>query len=153
VHVSSLKPAAPAWLHLLLAALVWTVVGGLLLFFGARWAQGWHDPAMPLVLGGALAVGALKGLLVMRRIAGRNVARIRARGDGYCLGGFVEWKAWLLVAGMVLLGRTLRSGILPTSTVGFVYAGVGAALLLGSWTLWRGLLGRGDPGHGAPASG
>jgi hypothetical protein len=134
------KPAAAARTHLLLAALMWTVVGGSLLVVGARWAL--HAQlaiALPL-LAVALTAGALKARFVLRRTSARMIERIRVRGDGRCLGGFVSLQTWAFVILMMGLGYLLRHGLLPRTVVGFIYVAVGAALLLASrhiWSAWQ----------------
>jgi hypothetical protein len=131
------KPAGPAWLHLLLAASLWTIVGGLLLFFGARWVLAGEIPHAGAWLTLALAGGVLKAWFVLRRSARRTVARIRARGDGRCIGGFLSPGTWALVIGMAVGGRILRQGLLPSPVVGLIYVLVGTALLLAAGPLWN----------------
>lgn len=130
------KPAVTARVQLLLAALLWSIVGASLLTAGLWWGLGpggLHRVGFLLV---ALGVGVLKARLVLERSAERNIARIRARGDGFCVGGFLSWQTWLFVLGMMLLGRFLRHGPVPRVLVGFVYAAVGTALLVASRVLW-----------------
>ena len=75
--------------HLMLAWLMWAAVGAALVGFGARWL--WEStPAAAWLTAGAVVVGALKSRLVFDRVAGRIVTRIRPRGDGRCLGGFLS---------------------------------------------------------------
>ncbi|UCE58452.1 MAG: hypothetical protein JSU63_13530 [Phycisphaerales bacterium] len=134
------KPTASARLQLLLAAAMWSTVGTLLLYFGVRWI--WAKPShYPLLLTAAAAgAGLVKVRFVLRYASGRLIHRIRARGDGYCIGGFLSWRTWLFVLFMIALGRLLRGGALPRSVVGPIYAAVGMALLVGScwiWLAWR----------------
>jgi hypothetical protein len=131
------KPAAPARLHLLLAAGMWTVVGVLLLFFGGRWVLLAHIPHVLLWLALAAAAGLLKARFVLRRTARSTIARIKSRGDGRCIGGFLSWRAWMLVALMALAGRVLRQGLAPSAVVGLIYVLVGSALLLAATQLWH----------------
>jgi hypothetical protein len=135
--VETLKPAASRRAHLLLAAMLWTVVGGLLLYFGGRWVlrspAAW--PWLQLLL--AAGVGAFKTWLVLDRTAGRIVERIRARGDGRCIGGFVPLKTYLLIGLMAAAGRLLRGGLVSEHVIGLIYAAVGAALLFGARNFWR----------------
>lgn len=128
-------PVAGRRTHLLLAAAMWSIVGVLLLFFGARWA--WPSRYRFLLLPSAVLIGAIKAHLVLGRAARRIIARIEARGDGRCIGGFLSPKTWLLVAAMAGTGRLLRSGPVPRVAVGFIYTAVGAALLPASLHLWR----------------
>ena len=84
-----------------------------------------------------MVAGLLKARFVLRRAAGRTVERIQARGDGYCLGGFLSWQSWLLVVLMVAVGRSLRGGVLPRTITGFLYAAVGTALLVAAHQIWH----------------
>ena len=74
---------------------------------------------------------------MLRRSAQRIIARIKSRGDGRCIGGFLSWRTWLLVALMVIGGRVLRRGLLPEAVVGLIYVLVGTALLLAAAQLWN----------------
>jgi len=131
------KPSGSAKLHLLLAALMWSVVGAVLLVFGALWVLGGQSRwAVPLVAG-AVAGGLLKARFVLDRAAGRVVARIRARGDGRCIGGFLSLRTWGLVLVMAGAGRLLRGGVVPTLVVGFVYVAIGTALVVAARCLWQ----------------
>jgi hypothetical protein len=137
MHLSDLKPAAPARLHLFLAALMWTVVGGLLFFFGVRWTlQGGHSAA-PWILVAAAATGLSKSVLLIDRAADRISRRIVARGDGRCIGGFLSIRSWALVAAMAGGGRLLRTSALSPQVAGFLYSAVGVALPFSSRRLWR----------------
>lgn len=136
------KPRAAGRTQLFLAGALWSVVGSLLLVFGALWtlkAFGRPGGALALIIG--IGAGLLKGRLVLDRAAGRIADRIAARADGRCAGGFLSWQSWLLVALMSGAGRLLRGGLLPHAVVGPLYAAVGAGLLFSSriaWRRWRG---------------
>lgn len=134
--LTSHKPAVSARVHLLLAAALWTVVGGLLLAFGAKWLLAWRSTYVWLVAPVAVTVGLLKGRVVLERSAVRIIERIRERGDDRCVGGFLSPKTWLLVLLMMVSGRVLRAALLPTPMVGFLYAAIGVALLWASRRLW-----------------
>jgi hypothetical protein len=136
-RLDAYKPAAPAAYHLVLAALTWTVVGSVLTFFGGRWIPIGSRWATWVLAGVAAALGLLKARYVLAPAADRIVARIRERGDGCCIGGFLSWKTWCLVGVMALAGRWLRGSLLPQALVGFVYVAVGVSLLVASLRLWR----------------
>jgi hypothetical protein len=131
------KPAAPARVHVLLAALMWTVVGAVLALVGGHWLLGARiaHPVLWLIL--AAALGGLKARFVLRRTARRVVDRIRTRGDDRCIGGFVSWRTWAFIAAMATIGYVLRHSLLPRAIVGFIYVAVGVALLLAATSLWR----------------
>ncbi len=140
VRVSALKPAAPARVHLLLAASLWTVVGVVLAAVGSRWTLAARPRFVALLMTAAVAVGVVKAALVLRKVAARIAARIRARGDGRCVGGFLSPRSWLLVAVMSVGGRLLRGSGLPMEAVGLLYLAVGVALASASIRLWRAYL-------------
>ncbi len=135
--VHRLKPSAPARVHLLLAGLLWLVVGTLLAIFGGRWLWidwGWPGAAASLA---AVAIGIAKSHWVLDRAAVRMAVRIGERGDGRCIGGFLSWKTWLLVGLMSGGGRLLRHLVGANGFVGLLYLAVGVALLRSSRLLWR----------------
>jgi len=138
--LASYKPAAAARTHVLLAAVTWTVVGSVLATFGVVWALGSPLPYGAALLAVAIAAGMGKAWFVLRPAADRIVARIWARGDGRCLGGFVSWRSWLFIVVMMAGGRIAR-GSMPVHSpargiLGVVYAGVGAALVVAAVRLW-----------------
>lgn len=131
------------WAQLLLAALLWTGVGGFLLFRGLSAALK-LDPAVLLAICvSAALIGVGKGLKVMRPTALKGARRIFERGDGTCIMGFIGWKTWLFVIGMAVFGALLRRAGLPGWLLGIILCGVGSALLIGSWTYWTALFSQG----------
>lgn len=130
------KPAAAVSTHLMLAWLMWASVGMALAGFGARWSWWAHPTAAPWILACAVAVGVAKSQLVLDRAARRIVDRIRTRGEGRCLGGFLSLRTWGLVVLMMAAGRLLR-GTLARGIVGPLYVALGTALCLSSRLSWR----------------
>jgi len=131
------KPAAPARVHLVLAAAMWSVVGAALLIVGFRWTFLFPEPTAAWLAGAAVAVGVAKSRFVLDRAARGIAGRIAARGDGRCVGGFLSLRSWILVAVMMVAGRLLRSGIVAARVAGPLYAAIGTALLLSSRLLWH----------------
>jgi hypothetical protein len=129
------KPAASRRTHILLAAILWSAVGTLLLVLGIRWTL--PARAAALLLPFAVLAGVLKARFVLDRVARRVIDRIRTRGDDRCLGGFLSPKTWALVAVMMIAGRLLRGSPLPRTIIGLLYITVGTALLLASRRQWR----------------
>jgi hypothetical protein len=131
------KPAARAKTHLLAAALLWTVVGLGLTAAGLVWSFGSALPWSLLLAAAGVAAGTVKGSLVIRKMADWNTARIIARGDGRCLGGFLAPKTWLLIIIMMGSGILLRRSGVPRPILGVLYTAVGTGLLFGGWQLWK----------------
>jgi len=131
------KPAARARTQLMAAALLWTVVGLGLGTAGLFWSFGSALPWSIALAAAGISVGLIKGGLVIRKMADWNTARIIARGDGRCLGGFLAPKTWLLVAAMMASGILLRRSGVPRPILGVLYTAVGTGLLIGSRKLWK----------------
>jgi hypothetical protein len=131
------KPGAAISTHLMLAALIWTVVGFFLSingFFLISMAERFWLVALGVVLGTA------KGVFVLDRVARKNIKRILEFQDKACIGSVYSYKTWLLVIMMIVLGRFLRKTVLPGEVVGVIYMAVGWGLMLSSrlmWLKWR----------------
>lgn len=135
--VERYKPAAAVRAHLVLAGLMWTVVGAALVGFGSRWLWQLPTPSAPWLAMLAVAIGIFKSRFVLDRAARRMVDRILEHGDGRCLGGFLSLRSWALVVVMAGGGRLLRGSHLARGLLGFLYLAVGTALLLSSRVAWR----------------
>lgn len=116
---------------------MWTSVGLALMVAGGHWILDSHSPlAVPIWIAAA-AAGLVKARLLLAKSARRIVERIKIRGDGRCLGGFLSWKSWVLVLLMIGLGRLLRASPLPLLARGGIYFAIGAALAAASRPIWQ----------------
>lgn len=142
------KPRGSSREQLLLAGAMWAAVGAVLFSFGVSWIAGGQDGTQGLALSLlAVGLGLAKSKLVLDRTAAKIVGRIGERGEGRCIGGFLSLRSWLLVAAMVGLGRILRTGFLPLSAAGVLYAAIGTGLFFSSRFAWRAWY-RGETGQG-----
>jgi hypothetical protein len=131
------KPGVPQRVHLLLAALLWTGIGTVLMMRGTWWLvdSGWTWLFLP-----ALALGTLKSLFILDRTAKRSLDRILRLADGTCLGAVYSFKTWMVVVLMVGSGYALRHSTLPKSLLGVAYVTIGWALFMSSrhaWLSWH----------------
>ena len=138
-----IKPQASSRTQLLLAAGMWISVGGGLLYFGASWIlEDRHLGYSLLLVGIGVLLGIAKAAFILDRAAAKVAERIGERGEGRCAGSFLSLRSWIMVAVMILLGRTLRGGLLPTAAAGTLYVAIGTGLIVSSrlalarW--WRG---------------
>lgn len=132
--LSRLKPGVPRQTHLLLAALLWTVVGFVLMVRGSIWLIAGKAT---LFFFPAILFGTLKSLFILDKSAKKSIDRIRRLADGSCLGAVYSIKTWLLVLAMMSFGYILRhSGVSPV-ILGTLYITIGWALLFSSRTAWR----------------
>lgn len=130
------KPAASVRVHLMVAALMWTAAGVMLVTRALIWLVR-IDAGLAIGLGAvALVIGGAKGWFVLRKSARRISNRIHGRGDGRCIGGFISWKTWLLVAVMMGSGIALRHSTMSRTILGVVYLAIGTALLSASVHFW-----------------
>ena len=136
MNIHKVKPGASRTVHLFVAALLWTVIGLVLMIRG--W--GWIGPgAARLLVVLALALGTVKSLFILDKSANRCMRRIRDFDDNTCLGAVYSWKTWLLVLLMMTFGITMRTITDPGRIIGTLYVAIGWALLFSSrrgWITW-----------------
>jgi hypothetical protein len=133
------KPPASSRFQIFLLATIWTIVGASLAFVGGYWllTSGDNKIMLSILIVVAAGVGLGKSSLVRDRATHKFISRIQHRGEDKCVGGFLSVKGWALVAGMMLLGRVLRSLPISSSFLGAIYAAVGIGLLFSSRLIWR----------------
>ncbi|BCL60156.1 hypothetical protein DGMP_08490 [Desulfomarina profundi] len=137
--ISRFKPGVARRTHLLLAAMLWTGVGTLLLTKGAFRLTRVTDYQGAIVAASLLA-GTLKGYFVLDRSARRTINRIAGFNDNTCFGAVYSIKTWVLVVGMIAMGIALRRSSLPPELLSFIYITIGWGLLFSSrlaWFAWR----------------
>jgi hypothetical protein len=130
--------------HLKMAAGLWGMVGFGLLMAGLVFLFG-HRTMSTLPGSGeevgitegisfmiALIIGVVKGKKVLPKVAKKNIARIEALPERSPFYMTYSAKSWMLVLGMIVIGRAIRALGAPHFVVGAIYVAVGIALLLGS---------------------
>ncbi len=136
--LSRFKPGAKRRTHLLLTAILWTVIG-LLLLTKASYRIVQVPEYQVVVVLTALIVGTLKSIFILDRSARKSIDRILDFKDGTCLGAVYSVKTWFLVVCMMVLGVILRNSSLSLALLCFVYFTIGWALLFSSrlaWQMW-----------------
>ena len=133
MHFELLTPRIPKHYLLLVAAIVWTFAGGMLLFRGYSYLM--NSPRFVLV---KLCSCLLGGLLFFRflfdRISKKHMLRIEnLNRDSPCLFSFFNLKSYLLMVLMISMGITLRkTGAVSTEYLSLLYLTMGIPLLLSS---------------------
>ena len=131
-----LKPGVPQRVHIVLAAVLWTGIGIMLMVRGGIWLIG--AGRVWLVLP-ALVLGTIKSMLFLDRTAKRSLDRILRLADGTCLGAVYSVKTWMLVVVMMAAGYGLRHSSLPGYLLGLLYVTIGWAIFMSSrhaWICW-----------------
>ncbi|HPA17187.1 MAG TPA: hypothetical protein PLU30_05535 [Verrucomicrobiae bacterium] len=126
------KPAVPrSWLAVI-AGLLWFAVGLMLDVRAVVWIRELRPLASVLALAAGLCFGLVMFLLVLTRIARKNLRRLASLPDQPCLFAFQGWHSYLIIAFMVTLGIALRHSSLPHAVLAATYLGVGTALIMAS---------------------
>ncbi|MBS0000142.1 MAG: hypothetical protein KFF73_14270 [Cyclobacteriaceae bacterium] len=138
------KPAVNKTILVLIAGLVWVAVGTAMSRLAILWWQSYTGSFLILFVILGLILGIVKGYYIFSRIVRKNIDRIsRMDKTGFVL-AFIPWKTYLLIAGMVILGVTLRHSLLPRQYLAIIYMGIGLAMILSGfqyfWRLVRGNL-------------
>ncbi|MBU4524092.1 MAG: hypothetical protein KUA37_19255 [Desulfomicrobium sp.] len=132
-----LTPRAYPRTRLLTAAIVWSAVGFFLTLKGIYiFREGsWGILLAVIVVGGIL--GVVKSKIVLDRVANRIILHIGAKPSRACLGGLFSVRNWLLIAVMIVFGRTL--GVLPLDAAikTGLYVMVGSGLVYSSRLIWN----------------
>ena len=134
--LSRFKPGVNRRTHLLMTAVLWTVIGLLLLTKGAFRLSQLND-WQPLIIVLAVLAGSLKAYLILDKSARKGIDRILSFKEGTCFGAVYSVKTWILVLCMMGMGVILRNSSLPLSLLSFLYLTIGWALLLSSRLAWR----------------
>lgn len=128
------KPGVPRLVHLFVAPLLWTLIGGFLMVRGWLWLGSGHGRWW-LVL--AIVLGSLKSLFILDRVARKSIARLVRFQDGTCLGAIYSWQSWMLVVLMMVSGFLLRRFGHPGQGIGILYCAVGWSLCFSSRLGWK----------------
>mgnify|MGYP006869356618 CR=1 FL=1 len=122
---------------LLVAALVWTLAGGILLLRGFTsnhiQENHWSVKLVFCVVGGLLFYR-----LMFDRISSKHVNRIKFMETEHpVIFSFFNLKSYLMMFSMITLGITLRlSGVVSSAHLAMVYVTMGIPLLLSSFRFY-----------------
>jgi hypothetical protein len=130
--LKSFNPSVSRGWLLLLAGLMWSAVGILLCALAYQWLVGLHSSWAVWIGGAGLVAALLTYRFGFLHIAQKNIDRLKAILEKVCVFAFMPWKSYLLVAGMMTLGITLRHSTLPREYLAVVYTTIGAALFFSS---------------------
>ena len=139
--LKKLNPAVSKYWLMVLAGLMWSMVGIMLCRLAYIWlaAVNW---SLGLPLG---SLGIISALAVYRygfsKIARKNIARLCLLSDKTCIFAFQAWKSYLIVIFMIMLGIALRKLPIPRHFLAVIYSTIGGALFLSSFhfylRIWR----------------
>jgi hypothetical protein len=127
-------PSAPRPVLVLLAGILWSVVGTVLMAVAVGWLSPITREALPwLVLG--LGAGVIIHRWGFSKLAEINLVRIFAQAPGkdrVCVFAFQNTRSYVIIVVMIALGYTLRHLPIPRVYLAPIYLGIGLGLFLSS---------------------
>jgi hypothetical protein len=145
--LKSLKPAVSKTWLIVLAGLMWSVVGLMLCRLAYHWLVviRWRWVAPLELLSIILALAAHK--FCFSRIVQKNIVRLSLITEKTCVFAFQRWRSYFLIVLMIILGIALRNLPIPRLYLAILYTTIGGALFLASLQyygcLWRMVVQRG----------
>jgi hypothetical protein len=125
---------------LLVAGLMWMIVGSMLLYLSISWLNASHAHGAFLFAGIGVMVALVVHHFGFLKIVDKNLGRILPMEGSKCVFAFMTWKSYIIVAIMVAMGTLLRQSPIPKPYLSIIYIGIGLALLLSSIRYLRVLL-------------
>ncbi|HXX62299.1 MAG TPA: hypothetical protein VEO56_00770 [Bacteroidota bacterium] len=131
------KPAVSRHHLLALAGLAWTIAGGILCIRAAFWLLD-LPTVVAVAIGSSGILGAAAAYLsLFSRLVRKNIDRIALLPERPCAFAFTAWRGYIMIAVMMTVGITLRSGVVPTVYLALPYTAMGSVLLTGSAGFYR----------------
>jgi hypothetical protein len=134
------KPGVPKSALLLIAGIVWILVGVMLVGIAYSWLK--IESSGYAIL--ACSVGFVCSLGIHHfgflRIVDRNLDRILPMEGRRCIFSFMPWKSYLLILIMIAFGVLLRHSPIPKIYLSVLYVAIGTALILSSLRYLRYLI-------------
>ena len=123
---------------LLIAALFWTVAGGVLLLRGSIYFKEWDEHRWT-ILSGSIIMGILFYVLVFSKISLKHTNRIISLDpNDLHFFSFFSLKSYFLMAIMIGSGILLRkSGVIPLKYLAIIYITMGIPLFLSAIRFYR----------------
>ena len=129
-----------------LAGSIWGLVGlfliirGVIMYQDALNTQNATQTALMIAITVSIILGVAKGRFVLSKTARRNKSRIESIEGPLKIHHVYAKSFYFLIAGMILLGvslRTFNEYLGGYVVVGAIYCGIGLALMVSSLTYWK----------------
>jgi len=125
------KPGIPKKYLLLVAAMVWTFAGGILLYRGFSILK-FTSAQIEFEETGCLLAGIVFYRFMFSRISLKHINRIlQLKIERPCFFSFFNWRSYFMMSLMMTVGITLRlTGIIPITWLSLFYISMGTPLFI-----------------------
>ncbi len=125
-------PAVTKKVLMLIAGVMWLCVGIMLLNYAYSWLEAEQRYTVIIFTGAGIALTMLTHHFGFLKVADKNLKRILLMEKKVSIFSFITWKSYILIAGMITMGITLRHSAIPKPWLAILYIGIGMGLLLSS---------------------
>ncbi len=125
------KPGVPKNILLLIAGILWIVIGIFLNYRSYSWLKEKELKTILIIGTAGLFLSVLIHVFGFSKIVNKNIQRIIPMDGKRCLFSFFPWRSYLLISIMILMGSFIRhSAIIPKVYLPLLYTGIGTAMIL-----------------------
>ena len=137
IAVNSFKPCVQKNIHILVAGLMWLIVGLMLYTLSIYWLISYNGNYSYVFGITGLTLRIIFNKLFFYKIANKNIERISHFSEKTFLFSFISWKSYLIIFCMAFMGHIVRHSPLPKQHLAIVYICMGTALILSSFKYFR----------------
>ncbi|MBU1052994.1 MAG: hypothetical protein KKC46_04090 [Proteobacteria bacterium] len=127
-----IKPAADKRALIFIAGFIWICSGIMLLSFSYYWLHEIQNINYWLIAGISFVLSLLIHHFGFLKIVDINLRRLLPAKEKKCIFSFMDWKSYINVAVMAVIGIIVRNSTIPKIYLSIVYAAIGFALILSS---------------------
>jgi len=124
------KPGVPKNILLLIAGILWIVIGIFLNYRSYSWLKEKELKTILIIGTAGLFLSVLIQVFGFSKIVNKNIQRIIPMDGKRCLFSFFPWRSYLLISIMILMGSFIRHSTIPRVYLSVLYIGIGTAMIL-----------------------
>ncbi len=126
---------------ILIAGILWTGVGLMLMRIASKWFHLLSSDLLILAIIGGLLLGTAISYFGFSGLANKNIQRINHYSTKVCIWAFQKWQSYILILFMISLGIFMRStSLFPKYLLTPMYIGIGFALFTASFRYYLALI-------------
>jgi len=132
VNLNKFIPPVSRKVLMLLSGIIWLYVGLMLIHYAYSWLVVEQRSTVITFAGAGIVLTMITHHFGFLKVADKNLKRILLMEKKVSIFSFITWKSYILIAGMITMGITLRHSPIPKPWLAIVYMGIGMGLLLSS---------------------